>query len=281
MLGQTRALLIDTIDRGAGAPKRYRFRASTAGKARGDQFLLAADGWDLSDYRNYPIVLAFHNARSFPIGIATSIETDGDGLIDEVEFDDGDPQGIDAMRKLDRGIPIAQSVSFDVLDTDNARRSDGLIQSTKQTLLEISMVGLPSDPGALPIRFMDMPSMPMDMPPPPTLVDLLAAIQKRLTVGVGALTAGEISALQYFFSEIHPTMRALTKPPAEAASEPTLIELLASVRARFTAVDWDALTDAERLAITNTIGDLSRTVHPPTPQVNSDLLARLKELTSA
>jgi HK97 family phage prohead protease len=275
-LGYTRALHIDTIDRGAGAPKRYKFRASTAGKARGDNYLLAADGWDLADYRQYPIILAFHNARSFPIGIATDLQVDADGLIDEVEFDDGDPLGKDAMRKLDRGIPIAQSVSFDVLDTDNARRSDGLIQSTRQSLLEVSMVGLPSDPGALPMRYYE-PYMDggMNLPPAPSLVDLLAAISKRLTAGVGELTAGEVSALSHFFHEIHPTMRSFTTQPIAPTDEPSLLDLLATVRLRLAADPRD-LSEAERLALSA----IAEAVRPPTPRVHPDLLARLEEMTT-
>lgn len=240
-LGHIRALHIDTIDRGAGAPKRYRFRASTAGKARGDKYLLSPGGWLLDNYRRYPVILAFHDYRSFPIGIATHLETDAEGLIDEVEFDDGDPLGADAMRKLDRGIPIAQSVGFDVLEIARTAVFEGFISSDTQELLEISMVGLPSDPGALPMRAFDID-------------DLTERILERLYT---------------------------PKPqPTEAAPEPSLLDLLATVRLRLAAETRD-LSEAERLALSAIVRacpDIG-TVRPPTPRVRHDLLARLEELT--
>lgn len=238
MQGISRALLIDTVDRGAGAPKRYRFRASSGGRARGDSYLLSPDGWDLDSYRNYPVILAFHNARSFPIGIATNLEVDRDGLIDEVEFDDGDPLGADAIRKLDRGIPIAQSVSFDVLETEPQRSADGSIQSKRQSLIEISMVGVPSDPTSLPL--------------PARHIETLTTLESLL-----------------------PRLERLVSDEHVPERPSTLLTALALVRqqAHGTA-DPDAAT---RAAIEATIRELQQVI-TPTTDISPAVLRRLKEI---
>jgi len=249
MLGTTRALLIDVEDRGAGAPKRYRFRASGTGQARGDNFLLSADGWDLSNYRNYPVILAGHDSSRFPIGIATSVEVDADGLLDEVEFDDGDELGRAAMRKLDKGHPIAQSVAFKSLEADRSPSSNGLIKSARHELYEISMVGLPSDPTALPMRGFDA----LDVATRLALIDALGLADEAMIR--------------------HPN------PEPETAPEPSLLDLLTSVRARL-AVGLSDLSDAERLAITNLYGELRRELRVlDERQVNPVLIARLESLT--
>lgn len=231
-VGITRAILIETVDRGAGASKRYRFRASSGGQARGDNYVLDPAGWQLDNYRQYPVILAAHDASRFPIGVATSVETDSLGLIDEVQFDDGDPLGADAMRKLDSGIPIAQSVSFRVLEIAPERDPAGLIRSKSQELYEISMVGLPSDPAALPMR---------------SLADFLSLMQPETA-------------------------------PSPALDAPSLLDLLAGVRlqaARLAEAGRDGLTDAQRVAIEQTVSELAQLIRHPQPEIDPALLSRL------
>jgi hypothetical protein len=137
-----------------------RFVASTENVAR-DGLSIAADGWQLANYRNNPIVLWVHDywGNRPPIGRA-DVKVDGKALLADITFDAGDPFAADIERKYRQGFLSAVSVGWDTLEIDG-KKPDGMDMAavafgaadrrtiTKAELLDISAVPVPGDPNAL------------------------------------------------------------------------------------------------------------------------------------
>ena len=174
MLGKhyTRAMLVDTRADG-DAPKRYRFRASTAGVAR-DGMVIPPGEWRLDNFRLNPVIMLSHDYHSMPIGRATDISTDDDGLLIEVEYDDGDPRAQDVMRKLDGGFMHAVSVGFRPSGIEYPTERDAAPIARGVDLMEMSNVAVPSDPNALILRG--------DPTPEPDWSAHIARLEERLRV---------------------------------------------------------------------------------------------------
>ena len=90
------------------------FIASTANADRyGD--VINQGGWDLSKYRQNPVILLNHNANALPIGKGEVDVVDGRLMVD-VEFDMDDPQAEEVARKTKAGFLNAVSVGFNPID---------------------------------------------------------------------------------------------------------------------------------------------------------------------
>lgn len=127
-----------------------RFVASTANVAR-DGLIIEADGWQLDNFRKNPVFLWAHNYREPPIGKA-EVTIEGDQLIADVTFDQGDDRARMIEQKYRSGFLHAVSVGFDI---ESFSPPKGMMQAprvTKAELLEISGVPVPSDPDALAAR---------------------------------------------------------------------------------------------------------------------------------
>ncbi len=149
-----RSAMLQRADEAVAAsdgPRRYRFRASTSNVAR-DGMIIPATEWSTDAFEANPVILLGHAYADMPIGRASAIERDDDGLILDVEFDMGDPRAIDVMRKLDGGFVNAMSVGFKParIEWPANAAEPGICREVE--LLEASIVAVPSDPGALAMR---------------------------------------------------------------------------------------------------------------------------------
>ena len=92
-----RNLQCEILREGASKGDLVSFVASTANADRyGD--VINQGGWDLSKYKQNPVILLNHNANSLPIGKGVVDVVDGQLMVD-VEFDMDDPQAKEVARK--------------------------------------------------------------------------------------------------------------------------------------------------------------------------------------
>jgi phage head maturation protease len=120
--------------------------------------VIAADGWDLERYSANPVVLFGHASYAHPIGKGRAF-LDGTKLMLDVTFlpESINPMAERTMRILDEGL-MGASVGFEPIEweVDEARETGDEdwwnvpLKYTKQRLLEVSVVTLPSNPNALP-----------------------------------------------------------------------------------------------------------------------------------
>jgi HK97 family phage prohead protease len=137
--------------------RQYEFTASTADMDR-DGEVIDVSGWDLKNFKKNPVILFAHDYRTLPIGKATKIGVKDGKLMDVVEFPpEGTYEFADTVARLvDAGYIKTQSVGFipkkwedgDWTDEDG-KGSKPRRTYTKQELLEISIVPVPSNPNAL------------------------------------------------------------------------------------------------------------------------------------
>lgn len=112
-----------------------------------------AAGWVLGDFRRNPIALWQHDSSSLPIGRAKNVRIEGSRLVGSIEFMQADiSQFADRVfRAVAGGYLKAVSVGFLPLQwswTRDPGRPLG-IDFQKQALLEISVVTVPANAGAL------------------------------------------------------------------------------------------------------------------------------------
>jgi HK97 family phage prohead protease len=131
--------------------RQYEFVASTATLDR-DGEVIDVDGWDLSNFKKNPVIMWAHDYRNPPVGRATKIWKHDGKLKNTVEFPpEGDYEFADIVERLvDQGYLKTESVGFiprkwEDGDGEKAPRR----KYTKQELLEISIVPVPSNPDAL------------------------------------------------------------------------------------------------------------------------------------
>lgn len=120
------------------------------------------DGWQLENYSRNPVVLWCHDHRSAPLGKAT-VSKMGSQLIAEVEFFDDavNPDSPRLMAMIDAGV-MGVSVGAQVLEAEwnEERESEDEWENwlyppldyTAAELLEMSVVNVPGNPNALPVR---------------------------------------------------------------------------------------------------------------------------------
>jgi HK97 family phage prohead protease len=130
--------------------------ASTEAIAR-DGAVILASAWTanggLDDFRRNPAILMAHDDKQPPIGRATRIEVKDHQLETTIEFDKGDPRAVEIFRKVKSGFMRALSVRWLPIKTE-MRRMEGrdVLVFTDVRLLEISLVALPADTGAMVLR---------------------------------------------------------------------------------------------------------------------------------
>lgn len=144
---------------GDGSARIMRFVASDESVDRyGD--IIRADGWDLSHFKNNPVLLFGHDSRSVPIGRVPEIAVEGSRLIATTEFR---PEGEsadadDVYNALKGGFLNAVSVGFLPTKKPNYIWADDDPEHEKwptgyefvgQELLELSVVPVPANPQAL------------------------------------------------------------------------------------------------------------------------------------
>lgn len=122
---------------------------------------LSADGWVTRNFDANPVLLWCHDSSKLPLGKAKQVR-EGKELFADFEFfgDDLNPDASRVMRMVDAGI-LAASVRFDPLEEEyNVTREKGdwrdwaypPIDYKRQELLEVSVVTVPGNANALPMR---------------------------------------------------------------------------------------------------------------------------------
>ena len=138
------------------------FIASTANADRyGD--VINQGGWDLSKYKQNPVILLNHNANSLPIGKGDVEVVDGKLMVD-VRFDMDDPQAAEVARKTKAGFLNAVSVGFNpvdatprsVLEKSHPAHGKSGQYFERAELLEISLVPIPAKGEAVAAKGYDM-----------------------------------------------------------------------------------------------------------------------------
>ena len=131
--------------------RQYEFTASTSTQDR-DGEVINATGWDLRNFKKNPVIMYGHDYRSLPIGKASRVWLHNGTLKNTVEFPpEGTYEFADIVERLvDTGYLKTESVGFipkkwEDGDGEKAPRRT----YTKQELLEISIVPIPSNPDAL------------------------------------------------------------------------------------------------------------------------------------
>jgi len=120
-----------------------------------DNEVLKANGWDLSKFRRNPVLMAFHDYKSFPVGKVLWIKEDPKespiGLKFKAKFADTEA-GKEAFTLYKDGIMNAFSVGFQPLEAPIMNEKEKGKPSKifpKNELLEISCVPIPANPDAL------------------------------------------------------------------------------------------------------------------------------------
>lgn len=132
--------------------RQYEFTASTADMDR-DGEVIDVEGWDLKNFKKNPVIMYAHDYRTLPIGKATHIGVKDGKLKNTVEFPpEGTYEFADIVERLvNTGYLKTESVGFIPRkweDGDGGEKEPRRTY-TKQELLEISIVPVPSNPNAL------------------------------------------------------------------------------------------------------------------------------------
>ncbi|MFJ5059030.1 hypothetical protein ACIP96_06375 [Streptomyces nigra] len=133
----------DDIDKAMGTP--LPIVAATAGR-KADGLNLLMDGVDLARFESNPVIGYGHSywgREGLPKGRAQDTRVDGDQLLMDVVFDQGDEFARDIERKYRSKFMNAFSIGFDVHDIAD----DGTVKAWE--LYEVSAVPLPMDPNAI------------------------------------------------------------------------------------------------------------------------------------
>lgn len=148
-----------TIDKEAGT---FTMIASTADVDRQGESI-DQSGWDLTNYKNNPIILWAHDYSALPIGIAEEIDVTENGLViskGRFASAEANPQAENVRLLYEEGILRTMSVGFIPLE-----RNGNII--TKAELLEVSFVPVPANPNALSL------AMTKGLKVEPALVELI------------------------------------------------------------------------------------------------------------
>ena len=127
------------------------FVGSTEAQDR-DGEIIRASGWDLKNYKKNPVFMWAHDYRSPPIGKALNVKKEDGRLTFEIKFADAETyQFADTIYRLYKGGFLnATSVGFMPKEwTDGDGKEAPSRTFTKQELLELSAVPVPSNPEAL------------------------------------------------------------------------------------------------------------------------------------
>lgn len=117
-----------------------------------DGEIISADGWDLKNYKKNPVILFAHDYRQPAVAKATKISVQDGNLMFRVQFpEEKDYPFADTIYKLYKGGYMnATSVGFIPKEWTNGAEGEKFRRKyTKQELLELSLVPVPSNPTAL------------------------------------------------------------------------------------------------------------------------------------
>jgi len=131
--------------------RQYEFIASTADMDR-DGEVIDVEGWDLKNFKKNPVIMYAHDYHSLPIGKATKIGVRDGKLVNNVEFPpEGTYEFADIVERLvNTGYLKAESVGFVPKKWEDGDGEKSPRRTyTKQELLEISIVPIPSNPRAI------------------------------------------------------------------------------------------------------------------------------------
>ena len=109
------------------------------------------DGWELDEYRANPVVLDSHNYGSVAavLGKSTEVLIGSGKMRNRVKFAMDNPLGAMAYKMAKGGFIHSESVGFIPRAWTPGKTKDEPARTfTKQTLLEISLVAVPANPGA-------------------------------------------------------------------------------------------------------------------------------------
>jgi HK97 family phage prohead protease len=113
--------------------------------------ILRAKGWDLSRIESNPVLLFAHDANTrTPVGKCENVRVEGTDLLFDAVFDDTTPFDEEVWQKYRKRVMRAFSVRFEPLEwsVEKINGQDVLVY-TRQVLMEISCVPIPSNAGAL------------------------------------------------------------------------------------------------------------------------------------
>lgn len=110
-----------------------------------DGEVIMQNGWDLTNFKANPVILASHNYYEFPIGKATDIQVNDGKLVFKMLFSQATEKAKEAYQLVQEGILKSFSVGFIPREYDQTRPNT----ITKAELLEISLVTVPANPEAL------------------------------------------------------------------------------------------------------------------------------------
>lgn len=133
----------------AAGERALTFTISTGAVDR-DHDTIAVDGWDLGPYRKNPVVLWAHDSRDLPLARASAVGVRAGALVATADFVPADvyPFAETVLQMLKGGFLNATSVGFQPKKGAwNMER--GGMDFMEQTLLEFSIVPVPSNPEAL------------------------------------------------------------------------------------------------------------------------------------
>ena len=129
---------------------RLKFAITTPDIDR-DNDTIRVEGWDFADYKKNPVVLWAHDYYQPPVAKALSIYNAGHQIESEAEFTSKDLYEFGHMiyRMLKESFLNAVSVGFIPKEYQLSNDRDFGLDITKQSLLEYSVLPVPSNPNAL------------------------------------------------------------------------------------------------------------------------------------
>lgn len=148
---EVRGMDLSVVDCKSLAEDEILMTGSTEESDR-DGEVINADGWDLKNYKKNPVVLAGHDYHSPAIAKATSVKVEDKKLMFKIKFPPmGDYPLADVYRKLYKGgFMNASSVGFRAHEwIDGDGKKTPYRTFTKTELLELSLVTVPANAGAL------------------------------------------------------------------------------------------------------------------------------------
>jgi HK97 family phage prohead protease len=148
----------------ASAGEAVRFVASTDREAR-DGDVIDQSSWILGDYRANPVILWAHDDSQPPIGRAELVDVVDGQLVVDIVFDTASELGSQVARQVDEQFLNALSVRWrsreivwrDTLEEGHPYFSKQGVVYRQNDLLEVSVVPVPSDAGALAQRGLPEP----------------------------------------------------------------------------------------------------------------------------
>jgi len=151
-MGETIYKVLEDCEVKKVGERQYEFTASTSDIDR-DNEIIDVLGWDLKSFKKNPVIMYAHDYSALPIGKAPKVGVREGKLKNTVEFPpEGTYEFADIVERLvNTGYLKTESVGFIPKKWEDGDGEKGSPNRTytKQELLEISIVPVPSNPNAL------------------------------------------------------------------------------------------------------------------------------------